>query len=242
MLHQIKIHWSRFVEFNKILKKFLTILIKVFPYEIIRGALPFESLSAREQFIMSDGYGNLLFSNFLLTHDDSVLVLGAYLGNSVQLWRKNYDCEVIALEPITTAAAFLEKFFEADPKVKILQYAASDQKGILTLGISMDATGIHAHQSASEDVETLDISEFIQSLEKVPKILEINIEGGEYAVLNRLYETKVLASIDTLLIQFHNYSLTTEFERAKLRLFLSKSHTLVYDFPWIWERWDARLE
>ena len=86
----------------------------------------------------------------------------------------------------------------------------------------------------------IDIADLFATLQTPPVCIELNIEGGEYAVLTRLWEKGYFPSINTFLIQFHNYSFENEIQRAQIRRNLSITHELVFDFLWIWERWDKR--
>jgi len=71
-------------------------------------------------------------------------------------------------------------------------------------------------------------------------LLEMNIEGGEYEVLNRLISTRDLTKVSTILVQFHNYGLISELERSKLRNLMNETHENIFTFDWVWERWDRR--
>ena len=68
----------------------------------------------------------------------------------------------------------------------------------------------------------------------------MNIEGGEYENLESLILTRAISKIPTLLVQFHRYSLKEELRRAQIRSELELTHKCVFEFPWVWERWDRK--
>ena len=87
-------------------------------------------------------------------------------------------------------------------------------------------------------IQKYDIVDFLESLEILPTVLEINIEGGEYDVLERLITSGILSKIEKYVVQFHNYNIECEINRARIRLELSKTHQCVFNYEWIWERWE----
>ncbi len=71
-------------------------------------------------------------------------------------------------------------------------------------------------------------------------VMKLNIEGGEYDLLDRIIELDRSSDIDHLLIQFHDWLPRATRRRWKIRQELKKTHDLIWDFPWIWEYWRAR--
>ena len=71
---------------------------------------------------------------------------------------------------------------------------------------------------------------------------QLNCEGCEYEVLERLLSTRSLAAIDALEVQFH---LDLEGRQADTRRYCAIESGLraagfhmAYRFPFVWERWD----
>lgn len=91
-----------------------------------------------------------------------------------------------------------------------------------------------------QDIKIESITEFI-SLNNINKIdlMKINIEGGEYDLLDSLVKSqKIINSVNTLLIQFHDFIPDAEKKRNVIQEKLSTTHQKVFDYPFIWEKWD----
>jgi FkbM family methyltransferase len=144
------------------------------------------------------------------------------------------------VEPVPEFVQELKKIFDKVTSVKIIPFAFSDRNEILRLNVLDAYTSQFIKTGSIVEVQSLDIISELNKLPKFPKVIECNIEGGEYKVLYRLIESQVIEQIDHFLIQFHNYNLISEVDRATIRLELSKTHTLVYNYEWIWERWDKK--
>lgn len=68
--------------------------------------------------------------------------------------------------------------------------------------------------------------------------MKINIEGGEFPLLDRMADTGLLPRVDTYLIQFHEWIRGAYGGRRRIRQHLSHSHRITWEYPFAWERWD----
>jgi FkbM family methyltransferase len=189
-----------------------------------------------------DGYDDLLTNDFELNSDDLVLILGAYKGNSAKKWIEKYSAQLYLVEPVPEFIEELKKLFDKVNSVRIIPFAFSDRNEILRLSVLDARTSQFIKTDSMIEVQSLDIVSELNKFPKYPKVIECNIEGGEYKVLYRLIESKTLDQIDHFLIQFHNYDIESEVDRATIRLELSKTHKLMYNYDWIWERWDKKQD
>lgn len=218
------------------------IFIKLLPHmprRIIQEFLGFEALSPIEQFA-TQGYNSRLYSELKIEKNETVLVLGGYLGASISEWRGLFDCEVVAFEPIPEYAKKLSLDFINDEKVLIQEFAVSAQEGVVDLGIEGEATGQYSNSRTKLKVRSKDINKVVNEIGDSLKLIEMNIEGGEYENLERLIQVGSISKVPTLLVQFHRYTLNEELRRAQIRIELEKTHSCVFEFPWVWERWDVR--
>ena len=78
--------------------------------------------------------------------------------------------------------------------------------------------------------------------EKIEEIdlLYLNIEGSEYKLLDQLIESGLINKIKHLQVQFHNYIDDASNKRKLIRKHLDKTHKCIFNFPFIWERWDRQ--
>jgi FkbM family methyltransferase len=186
------------------------------------------------------GYNSYLYENLKIRENQTVVVLGGYLGDSISEWRNRFGCFVVSFEPIPEYANTLRAKFMADSRVSIHEFAVTNQDSSIELGIEGEGTGIYSKSTTNLKVKAKDISRVVDETGDSVKVLEMNIEGAEYDCLERLIQTKQISSVETLLIQFHHFGYEEELRRAKIRKDLNHTHICIYDFPWVWERWDIR--
>jgi FkbM family methyltransferase len=222
-----------------VIDKKIVQFLKHFKSASLREALGRNSLSAIEKFIY-DGYSDLLFRNHKLQETDAILVLGGYLGDSVESWLNTGASRVYVVEPVTEYFDFLEQRFAGDSRVVLFKVAVGDSNGTININIDGLKSGVRISEGISQRSTLISISEFVSKLATFPKILEINIEGGEYPVMMNLISENMLSGIATFVIQFHRYSYEDEVLRSQIRSTLSVTHEEKFCYDWVWERWDIK--
>ncbi len=68
-------------------------------------------------------------------------------------------------------------------------------------------------------------------------LMKVNIEGGEYDVLERLIQTQRIKNVRSVLVQFHKFPCGYETRYQEVILELSKTHTLAWDYKMVWALW-----
>ena len=71
-------------------------------------------------------------------------------------------------------------------------------------------------------------------------LAKLNIEGGEYALLRRLIDTRRIEKFQYLQIQFHLNVPDAKKQYRKLAERLQQTHRLQWRYPFVWESWERR--
>jgi FkbM family methyltransferase len=175
--------------------------------------------------------------------DSTVVDAGAFVGEWTEEISRRYAPRVVAFEPAPMYWRVLQERVGSSPGVTCRQCALGRTDG--TAVLSLDGPGSTLRPSDGSgptvEVEVRDVAAVLDELdvERVD-LLKLNIEGGEFDVLERLIETGWVERIDDLLIQFHEGHRAAHRRRRRIRQVLTRSHVEVWDFPWVWERWRIR--
>ncbi len=125
---------------------------------------------------------------------------------------------VYAFEPNPDAFALLESRFGEDPRVECVNCAVSDCKGTAKLflhrrynsdpilhscGSSLEARKTNLSQDHFVEVRTLDIAEFIATLDRRVRVFKLDIEGSEVRILNHLLDTRTIDQLDHVFCETH---------------------------------------
>jgi FkbM family methyltransferase len=181
-----------------------------------------------------------------------VLDVGAYEGN----WSKRVleraaakgpsDLRIHAFEPAPGAIDVYRAAVGGDPHVELHAYGLSGRDRVERMALAGLGSSIYVDPSApkslgSAEVEFRDVDAVLTSLavDQVD-LVKINIEGGEYELLDRLHETGWLARTRCVIVQFHEFAPDAYRGRRRNRRQLSETHRCTWRFGWVYERWDPR--
>jgi len=148
---------------------------------------------------------------------DVVIDCGANVGDVT-----NYFAEkgaiVYAFEPNPYAFRVLEYRFKGNTNVVCIKKAVSDNAGTGKLffhesanldqvkystGSSMVGDKNNVNEDSFEEVEVINLSEFISNLDKPVKVLKIDIEGEEHKILNQMIDNGTILSIPFVFVETH---------------------------------------
>jgi len=181
-----------------------------------------------------------LIVDFDLNERSVVIDAGAYVGDWTATLTQRFGSAVYAFEPNPKAFVRLHTRVAALQNVQSYEYGlgACDEKRTLTLqgpgSTIYDTSSTHDHTI----VEIRDVASVLDELGLDQlDVLKLNIEGGEYDVLERLTATGWLERISVILVQFHEWIPNAHRRRRKLRRILRQTHSQLWNYPWIWEAW-----
>lgn len=87
-----------------------------------------------------------------------------------------------------------------------------------------------------EHINIVDIDEFLTEQETdFVDLIAINIEGGEYELLERMIEKGHINKFDRIQVQFHNVLLDSSDRRDKIISVLNETHDHVFSVPFVWD-------
>lgn len=180
--------------------------------------------------------------DYPLREDSVAFDLGGYHGSWSKIIRQKYNPYIHIFEPQPESCKVLEDNFQNENKIVIHKYGLSDRE--TTAVISKDGkigASVFLEHDDGIKVKLRDIKEVIEELNiREVDLIKINIEGGEYPLLQRMIDTGIINYFRNIQIQFHSFYPRARFLRWKIRRSLTRSHRLTWDYPFIWENWVRR--
>lgn len=179
--------------------------------------------------------------NYELDEDSIFFELGGFDGTYTKLILEKFNPQSYIFEPS-------KKYFEIlnhsikKKNVKIYNFGISDENKQAFLSHREDQSRISNNKDIKgELVDLKKLSEFVkeENLEKID-LININIEGSEYEVLDEVINSGLINKIDNLQIQFHKNIKNYRSKRKNIKNRLSKTHNLIWDYKFVWERWEKK--
>jgi FkbM family methyltransferase len=176
-----------------------------------------------------------------LGEDSLVFDLGGYEGQWTSDIFARYCCRVHVFEPVKTYATAIAQRFARNPKIVVHNFGLSDQDQRVMMSLSSDSTSCYRAEEGNEEVQLICAENFFLR-EQITGItlMKINIEGGEYDLLEHLIASGRISQIENLQVQFHDFVPNAPERMEMIQRKLSETHTLTYQFPFVWENWKRR--
>lgn len=170
--------------------------------------------------------------------------VGAARGDGAADLRSLSGGTVHAFEPHPGSFAHIEARFADDDHVTPHAYGLAGGDAMATLELAGPGSSLHGDKRGdfpTAEVALRDVATVFAELgdERVD-LTKINIEGGEYDLLDRMFETGLVPKVRYFLIQFHEWYPWAHVRRRRIRRRLAKTHDEVWCYPWIWELWCAK--
>lgn len=206
----------------------------------------------------NDGAQHLLYQ-YPLNSRSVVFDVGGYKGQwSYDLLKLNKgvcgecgakaDPYVYIFEPIKAHYNECMERFQDYEKVRIFNIGLSNRDYEADITVDEAASCIHGPcpwrspgPRPTEHVKIVDIDRFmlIHAIDQID-LISINIEGEEYDLVKRMIETGLIKRVDNLQVQFHDFMPNAAQKRADLQCLLADTHTLVFEYPFVWESWKRK--
>ena len=173
-----------------------------------------------------------------LNEQSTVFDLGGYEGQWASDIFSKYVCPVFIFEPYIKYAEKISERFRHNTKIKVFAFGLGKINEHLTLYESDDASSVYKKKGTAYTIELKKASSFIleQGITKID-LMKINIEGGEYDLLEELLDENMVKRIVNLQIQFHDFVERSDERMKKIQERLSATHQLSYQFEYVWENW-----
>ena len=178
--------------------------------------------------------------------DSVVIDVGAFTGGWARHIVERYDPVIYAFEPNPNSFAKIEEMAGANPKLKPVPYGLGDKDEAVEFTLKGLGSSMYDERESAADVPRTSVE--IRAIDSVwnelqlgeVDLVKINIEGAEFPLLDKMIEADLLKQVRCFLIQFHEWHPGAYAKRRRIREELRKTHRLVWDYYFVWEKWEKR--
>ena len=175
-----------------------------------------------------------------LNENSVVIDLGGYTGVWGQQIINKYNPNMYILEPIEQFYNVLVDKFSSNNKVHLMNVGVSTENKMDKLFVSSDASSstFNSHHAAV-DVEFYNMETILNKWNlNVVDLIQINIEGDEYPLLEDMLKTGLINKFKNIQIQFHLGIDGDRERRDKIREGLKENgFKEKFNYPFVWESW-----
>jgi FkbM family methyltransferase len=188
-----------------------------------------------------DWPGDWLRYEYDLNENSIVIDLGCYIGEFTKIMEDKFNCYIYSFEPIKLFHDVCVDKFKNNSKIKVYKAGLSNENKKVDFTIGGEASSMFSDEDRPEiDVDLIKIDDFLEQ-EKIQKVnvLKMNIEGGEYDLLEYMIKNNLTEKFENIQVQFHNDVFEGWEEKYNFIINnLTKTHHLTYKFEFKFENWE----
>ncbi len=186
----------------------------------------------------TDGGDDRFLFDYNLDRNSLVFDLGGYQGQWASDLFSRYQCPILVFEPVKSFAEKIEKRFRKNELIDVFNHGLGGSSRKETIHICADSSSVFKGSGDTENITIVDVKDFLEErgITKID-LVKINIEGGEYELLERLVETDTTKIIENILVQFHDFFEDSDSRIETIQNNLKVTHTPSYQYKYIWENW-----
>ena len=175
--------------------------------------------------------------NYKIDKNSKIFDIGGYEGDWSNSIYSRYGSIIYIFEPIKKNYDFICNRFKNTDCINIYNYALSNKNEFSDITLYDASSSFYITDGIKEKIEIRNINDIIDDL-KIDKIdiMKINIEGSEYDLLEAISDDNI-NKVNNFQIQFHKIGNDYESRRNDIRKRLSKTHSITFDYKFVWENW-----
>lgn len=179
--------------------------------------------------------------DYPLVGSSLVLDVGGFEGQWASDIYGRFACKVMVFEPVPKFAAGISHRFEMNPDIEVLAFGLGGQTRDAGFSVQGDRSSVFGHGAGATSVHLVSAAELFrgQAIREVD-LMKVNIEGGEYELLDHLISTGLIARIANLQVQFHDVIPDAAARRGAIISRLRGTHDCQWCYPFVWESWSRR--
>ena len=183
--------------------------------------------------------GNKLLYDLPVKTEALIIDGGGYQGEWSAGMISRYGCKSKIYEPVPTFFDHCKNYFINNTLVQVNKAAlgGSDRKTIFNLLDNGTSEYKNDDNTQSFESDVIDVARIFSDERTRVACFKLNIEGGEYEVLERLIETNCLLQCDSLLIQFHRQPDDYAVRYKNIIAALHETHHQSWCYEMVWEKW-----
>lgn len=190
---------------------------------------------------MEDHGDKTLRQQYPLDEASLVLDVGGYEGQWSSDIYARYRCRIQVFEPVSRFQSAIVDRFRSNPDIQVYPFGLAGASRSDVICVQGDRSSLYGAGNANEPVVLVAAAEhFEHERIRLVDLMKVNIEGGEYELLEHLLETGLVQKINNLQIQFHDCVEGSAARMQAIQSRLSTTHRLTWQYLFVWENWQRK--
>jgi FkbM family methyltransferase len=171
-----------------------------------------------------------------------VLDVGGYVGEWAGQVLGRFGCTVHVFEPLPEFAEVARQRLAGHERAVVHAYGLAARTRVEPFTLAADGSSA-LRGGGGRSVPLRAAAEVFDELAlgRVD-LMKVNIEGGEYELIEHLIDRGLIGRIEHLQVQFHDFVPGAAGRMRALQRRLAATHALTWQYPFVWESWRRRSD
>lgn len=180
--------------------------------------------------------------DYPLDHASLVLDLGGYEGQWADDLYARHPCRIQIFEPVERFADAISERFRTNADITVHRFALGARNRDEPISVCGASSSAYKRRADTETIRYVDVQDWFETnaIDSV-QLMKINIEGGEYELLERMIETNLTRRVDNLQVQFHYFATDAAARMERIQSALETTHRPTYQYRFVWENWQRKV-
>lgn len=179
--------------------------------------------------------------DYPLTENSLVMDLGGYKGDWTHDIFVKYHPRILVFEPILSFHKTIATRFKNNSKIQVFPFGLSSKTEIAQFSMADNGSSVFDVANRKVSVQLKSITELVNERKiEMVDLIKINIEGGEYDLLDIMIRENIIHRFKNIQVQFHDFFPEARERMTAIQKHLSKTHELTYQFEFVWENWKLK--
>lgn len=179
--------------------------------------------------------------NYDLSDESLVIDLGGFEGQWASDIFSMYCCKVYIFELVPDYVNNIKSRFLKNGNIIVHAFGLASNNTTTKISVTGDSSSSYKPSGDMIDVQLISARDFFEENNiSLVNLMKINIEGGEYDLLEYLISTNLINKIQNIQIQFHDFFPDAKERMNKIQELLARTHKLTYQYEFVWENWVLR--
>lgn len=237
--------------FTKILLRIRSAFVTAIPSEVTGPNLDFDPQvhAARVLRWQANDSDERLRTNYPCLNAESVVLdLGGFHGDFSFYMNAKYGATCHVFEVVPALCEKIMRDPRSNEKIVVHPFGLARNDRREKLFLADEGSSTLCNRATKENqisIELVKASDwFANALHgKTVDLMKINIEGGEYELLEHLIEKNLVQKIRNIQVQFHEDVIPNAAQRmAVIHSKLARSHRITFQEKFVWENWELKCD
>jgi FkbM family methyltransferase len=191
----------------------------------------------------ADGGDERYRFDYPLTPGSYVLDMGGYEGQWASDIYARHRCRISVFEPVHDYAEKIRRRFVHNDDIEVFEFGLGESNRTEVIYIRGAGSSAYGKKAEETTMRLVDVKKwFDEHNVSHVDLMKINIEGGEFELLERMIECGLVGRVRDIQVQFHNIAAESTRRMKAIQSRLAETHDPTYQYKFVWENWHRKGE